>query len=253
MLIHEIKKQLSHFKRGRGLTSDSYFIKGSHANQKELEKPGSRTEIINRLLASLNRQTGYLEIGERDPRVNFNKINSSRKWSVDPGVELEVNLADFPCTSDEFFRKLKAAEWEGMPEKFDVIFVDGLHLAEQVDRDIANALEFLAEDGFIVIHDCNPPTEWHAREELYFGKSPSGKYWNGTTWKAFVKWRRNKEIYSCCVDTDWGVGIISKTFPLGQATSLANEFYEYKVFDACRKEFLNLISLEEFNQLMSGN
>ena len=166
-------------------------------------------------------------------------------------MELKENLADFPCTSDEFFRKLKAGEWKGLPQRFDVIFVDGLHLAEQVDRDIANALEFLAEDGFIVVHDCNPPTEWHAREELFFGKSPSGKYWNGTTWKGFVKWRKNKQVNSCCVDTDWGVGIISKTFPLGTATSLTNEFYEYKVFEANRKEFLNLISMEEFDRLIN--
>ena len=66
-----------------------------------------------------------------------------------------------------------------------------------------------------------------------------------------MKWRKNKDVYSCCVDTDWGVGIISKKFLLGEATSLANEFYEYQVFAANRKEFLNLLTLEEFTQLIN--
>lgn len=252
MMINEIKKQLTYFKRGKGLSTDSFFKKGKQANMVEFEKKGSRTEVINLLIGSLNRQTYYLEIGVRDPRVNFSKIKSERKWSVDPGLELEENLADFPCTSDEFFQKLKSGKWEELPDKFDVIFIDGLHVSEQADRDILNSMEFLAEDGFIVVHDCNPPTEWHAREEFHFGKSPSGPLWNGTTWKSFVKWRKNKEVYSCCVDTDWGVGILSKKFPLGLATNLSNEFYEFKTFDANRKEFLNLISMDKFIQLITN-
>ena len=46
--------------------------------------------------------------------------------------------------------------------KFDVIFIDGLHLAEQVERDIENSLDFIKEDGYF--YDCNPPSEWHARK-----------------------------------------------------------------------------------------
>jgi hypothetical protein len=192
-----------------------------------------------------------LEIGVRNPEDNFLKISADQKFSVDPGHEVQENKADFPCTSDVFFQKLKSGDWKGVPDQFDVIFIDGLHTAEQVDQDISNSLKVLAEDGFIVVHDCNPPTEWHAREEFRFGRSPAGKYWNGTTWKAFLKWRKNKDVYSSCVDTDWGVGIISKKIPLGEATSLTNEFFEYKVFDAHRREFLNLISMEEFTQLIN--
>jgi hypothetical protein len=53
------------------------------------------------------------------------------------------------------------------------------------------------------------------------------------------------------VDTDWGVGILSRKFPLGTATDRRNEFYEYKEFDAHRKEYLNLISFEQFKQLVN--
>jgi SAM-dependent methyltransferase len=246
-----MKKFITYFKQVRGISRDPFFKKGETTSVEELSKTGSRTEVINKLLRRFNRPTTYLEIGVRDPEDNFVKISSEQKFSVDPGFEVQENKADFPCTSDVFFRRLKSREWKGVPDQFDLIFIDGLHTAEQADRDIANSLEILAEGGFIVMHDCNPPTEWHAREEFRFGRSPAGKYWNGTSWKAFLKWRKNKDVYSCCVDTDWGVGIISKKFLLGKATSLANEFYEYKVFEAHRKEFLNLLTMEEFTQLIN--
>ncbi len=247
-----MKKFIKYFKAGRGISKDSFFKKGKKTSQDELNKTGIRTEIINLILSGFKRPTTYLEIGVRDPEDNFLKITADIKFSVDPGLEVQVNRADFPCTSNLFFQKLKNKEWVNVPDQFDVIFIDGLHTAEQVDQDIENSLNVLTEDGFIIVHDCNPPTEWHAREEFYFGRSPAGKYWNGTTWKAFVKWRACKEVYSCCVDTDWGVGIISKKFPLGVPTSLPNEFFEYKIFDTHRKESLNLIKMDEFTRLIKN-
>ncbi|NRA13228.1 MAG: class I SAM-dependent methyltransferase [Crocinitomicaceae bacterium] len=71
--------------------------------------------------------------------------------------------------------------------QFDVIFIDGLHLATQVDRDIFNSMKFIKNDGFVVLHDCNPPTEWSARGNFRYHNTPAWKYWNGTTWKASLK------------------------------------------------------------------
>ena len=132
--------------------------------------------------------------------------------------------------------------------KFDVIFIDGLHLAEQVDLDIKNALGYIKDDGFIVLHDCNPPTEWHAREDYDYKNSPAQGYWNGTTWKAFLKSRFDSDLYSCCIDTDWGVGILSKKHPIGDSIKNTNPFYEYKVLDENRKSNLNLISFDELKK-----
>src|SRR5690606_17824114 len=80
----------------------------------------------------------------------------------------------------------------------------------QVDEDIKNSLLYLKDDGFIVLHDCNPPSEFHQRESYEFYNSPAGGFWNGTTWKAFYKYRHQENLYSICFDTDWGVGVISK-------------------------------------------
>ncbi len=165
-------------------------------------------------------------------------------------MEFESNPVDFQLTSDAFFSALDRNDLLSSEIRFDLIFIDGLHLADQVDKDIQNALKYLKEDGFIVLHDCNPPTEWHAREDYSFYESPAGGLWNGTTWKAFLKWRSNPDLYSCCVDMDFGVGILSKTHPIGDPLELKNEFYEFNVLDENRMELLNLTAFKAFKSLI---
>ena len=76
-------------------------------------------------------------------------------------------------TSDEYFLKIKDT---GV--KFDIIFIDGLHLDYQVDLDLKNSLKHLSQNGFIIMHDCNPPTKFHQREN-YELKNQKTPYWNG--------------------------------------------------------------------------
>ncbi|MFN5910888.1 MAG: class I SAM-dependent methyltransferase [Bacteroidota bacterium] len=234
---------------GRFLT-DPYHIEGKKLNTLEVAKSPMRYDVINFLLASMKRECNYLEIGVRNPADNFNRIEATNKYSVDPGLEFTKNPVDFAMTSDQFFDLLKSGKLLNPNIQFDVIFIDGLHTAEQVDRDITNALEFVKDDGFIVLHDCNPPTEYHAREEHKYEISPAGQQWNGTTWKGFMKWRNNDQIQSCTVDSDWGLGIISKTKKIGNHTNLINEFFEFSIFNNRRKEFLNLVSFEELKNLL---
>lgn len=229
---------------------NSFHISTGEKIKKELQKTPLRYDVINFLLSKLNRETHYLEIGVRYPEQNFDKILATHKYSVDPGVENEKNPVDYKLTSDEFFEQLRQGKILNSQIKFDAIFIDGLHLADQVERDINNALEYLKEDGFIIMHDCNPPTEFHASENYAYRLSPSEDYWNGTTWKAFFKARKREDIYSCCIDTDWGVGVISKSLNLGAPTKVQNPFYEFFVFNENRTESLNLVSFDQFKAMI---
>jgi hypothetical protein len=241
-----LKRFYSYFTFGRQFFQGKYFLSAQESSLVEERKKPKRTDIINYLIEYLNRDICYLEIGVRDPNSNFSKILAKEKYSVDPGYEQDVNKADFPYTSDDFFLKLQNGELLSPKIEFDVIFIDGLHLAEQVDRDIQNSLKHLKSDGFLVLHDCNPPSEWHARETYSHMLSPALFKWNGTTWKAFLQWRHRKELNSCCVDTDWGVGIFSKTHPIGKSLSEnSNPFFEFDSLDKNRKEWLNLVSFDQ--------
>lgn len=216
----------------------------------EVNSKFKRTDVINRIISKKTNNTNYLEIGVRNPEDNFNKIKANTKYSVDPGIECKINLADFKLTSDDFFKLLDKGEILSKEIKFDVIFIDGLHLAEQVEKDINNSLRFLKDDGFIVLDDCNPPTEWHSRESHRFNFTPAQGYWNGTTWKAFFKKRFDKNLYTCCVDTNWGIGIISKNKKIGEAIPKTNTFFEFKELEKNRKQYLNLISVDDFIKLI---
>ena len=248
-MFKEIKK-IYQFHKGLYLKGKSYafdltYCSVAEASRNESEKHVKRFDVINFLLDYLGRDTTYIEIGTRNPEHNFDKIRARMKYSVDPGIEFEDNPVDFPYTSDEFFEKV-FQENLLIGIEFDVIFIDGLHLAEQVQRDIYNSLKVLKEDGFLVLHDCNPPTEYHAREQYSFFKSPASGYWNGTTWKAFYKARLDKELSSCCIDTDWGVGIITKRKLFKSLEYDVNPFFEFKIFEQNRVELNNLMSFDYF-------
>ena len=90
----------------------------------------SRTEIVQRLIDRYSYQS-YLEIGV-DKGDTFKFIRCPLKHGVDP----RRNVATHSMTSDDFFSTLD--------RNYDLIFIDGLHEAEQVKRDINNALEHLA-------------------------------------------------------------------------------------------------------------
>lgn len=241
---------LKFLKRGGRLLNDPEYKKTKALIKLEINKDPKRTQVLNYLLAYLDRETKYLEIGTRNTEDNFNHILADTKYSVDPGFEFTDDSIDFKMTSDAFFAKLETGKILDKNITFDLIFIDGLHLAEQVEKDIANALLYIKEDGFIVLHDCNPPTEWNARENYNYKHTPAEGYWTGTTWKAFQKARYNTSLYSCCIDTDWGVGILSKTHPIGTAIKPTNPFYEYAVFARNRKKNLNLLNFEEFKKVL---
>lgn len=196
----------------------------------------NRIDIINALIKKNNFKS-YLEIGVRNPNDCFNQINCELKQGVDPGIESHSRVT-FNLTSDEFFSIINTS--------YDIIFIDGLHLAEQVERDIVNSLSILNENGMIVLHDCNPPDIYHAREDYRDNSTPAGVFWNGTVWKAVVRVRSEIDgIYTSVVDTDWGVGIITRS---SSPNSIINDnpYYSYNKFAENREKYLNLISPDEF-------
>ena len=189
----------------------------------------NRTKIIQSLINKINAKS-YLEIGI-DNGNNFQTIICDKKVSVDPNTN---TIAMHYMTSDDFFKK--------NTETFDVIFIDGLHHADQVYADILNSLEILNDGGYIVCHDMNPLEESHQIIPFVSGT------WNGDCWKAFVQLRYERnDLQMHVVDVDHGCGIISK----GSQTpiELMNTPLEYKFFNKNRKEWLNLINTAEFYKI----
>lgn len=196
----------------------------------------NRTNIIQYLVTKYNLKS-YLEIGVRDG-INYNKINVNYKVGVDPEPTDDCREQIEIMTSDEYFKKIKNSNI-----KFDIIFIDGLHLDYQVDLDLKNSIDHLSENGFIIMHDCNPPTKFHQREN-YELKNKKTPFWNGTVWKSYIKLRMNNpNLKMRVVDCDWGIGIIQK----GKQTLLHKKYnLKFEDLKSYRENMLNLISVYEF-------
>lgn len=193
----------------------------------------TRTDILNHLIRT-RLFTRYLEIG-LNKSVNFDRVNCEYKISVDPDPNCK---ATFCKTSDQYFKIIE--KWD---VKYDLVFIDGLHHSEQVERDADNSLKHLAPNGLIVCHDCNPVNEIHQRVPR------ESKHWNGNVWQAIVKLRheRSSELSIVTVDTDEGCAIIGregKKYPFTLTRELT-----WENLDKHRKEWLNLISPTEFKKL----
>ena len=188
-----------------------------------------RWDLIEYLIKKYN-YTNYLEIG-CDKDQLFSKVKIQNKIGVDPFSGGTVRK-----TSDKFFLENN--------EKFDIVFIDGLHIYSQVKKDILNSVQCLKPNGIVLVHDCMPDS---------VGKQAVPRYkmqWNGDVWKAIVDLRQknNLEIYTC--EIDQGIGIVTNK----KNTSVLNldipinkikfEDYYYNY-----KQYMRVISINKFKEI----
>jgi hypothetical protein len=191
----------------------------------------TRTDLLNHL-AEKHGLISYLEIGVQDPKQNFDKIICPQKVSVDPDPKAG---ATWQMTSDEFF---EGQFYLGIQP--DLVFIDGLHTAEQVKKDFENALKILAPWGFIVLHDCNPEKEEHT----IIPRPTQRGHWNGDVYK-FVVTIGRKMKYT--VDIDNGCMVVSPfSANVIYAVDDNTRSITWSLFYRNRKRLLNLISWDEF-------
>ena len=181
-------------------------------------------------LIKKNNYLNYLEIGCDDDQL-FSKVKIKNKIGVDP-----VSGGNVRKNSDDFFLENK--------DKFDLVFIDGLHIYEQVKKDIINSLKCLNENGIILVHDCMPDSLSKQAVPRYKMK------WNGDVWKAIVDLRQREDLDIFTCEIDQGIGIITKKknssiLKLNKpAKNLKFKDYYYNY-----KEYLRIIKLTDFKKL----
>lgn len=107
----------------------------------------NHTDIINAIIKKHSLKS-YLEIGVYNRSHNFDKIEAPFKFCVDPDPKAD---ADFIMSSDRYFSLVH--------NLYDIVFIDGLHQAEQVKKDFENAVKRLRSGGYIILHDSFPHSE----------------------------------------------------------------------------------------------
>jgi glycosyltransferase involved in cell wall biosynthesis len=139
-----------------------------------------RHSIIN---LNTKSSDNYLEIGI-EYGYTLSKTHFLNKIGVDPDPKCEqiVGTTICKCDSDAYFNNINVSD------KFNVIFIDGMHHCENVLRDFNNSMKTLTKDGVIFIDDCIP---LNYNEQLkipinhYYenGILKYGEEWTGDVWK----------------------------------------------------------------------
>ena len=199
----------------------------------------SRTSV-NQYLNDKNQYKTYLEIGTAHG-VNYKKINCKTKIGVEPKKfkNLSELVGILSITSDEFFAANVL--------RFDIIFIDGLHIKEQVLKDIINSLDVLNGNGIIVCHDMLPKTKEAANPDRHVAMSESKKWdWNWICYEAWLRLREKRpDLYMGVLDFDYGVGIIKRG---NQQLITVPDPVTYEWFDQNRDK-MNIITQEIFENI----
>ncbi|WP_316897786.1 class I SAM-dependent methyltransferase [Pseudodesulfovibrio indicus] len=119
----------------------------------------SRSQIIQTLI-NVRNYSRYLEVGVHKGETFLNidaekKVAVDIKFSFDYQNDKNPNATYYQVPSDQYFSSPAGRD------KFDIIFIDGLHTLEQTLRDLLNAVTSLADGGIIVIDDVIPDS-YHA-------------------------------------------------------------------------------------------
>ncbi len=194
-------------------------------------KHPSRIKIIQEII-DLKKYKNYLEIG-CDQDENFSQIRIKNKIGVDP-----KSGGTHRMTSNNFFKDNK--------EKFDIIFLDGLHTYEQTIEDIKNSISSINKDGIIIIHDCLPKKIWNQIVPRLYG------HWNGDVWKAIVEARTYDFVDTFTCIADHGLGIILKRKNRNILKIKHKDFKNLKFSDYYinHKEYMNPIFFEEIKKVL---
>jgi hypothetical protein len=145
--------------------------------------------------ASLNGAKRYLEIGIENGHT-FNAIDIPHKTGVDINLDkFQPNLANvdeethlYEQSSDDFFRNTASGV-------YDLIFLDGLHTADQTFRDFVSTLNFAGPSTIWLIDDVLPVSplssvsdleQWHKLRKLL---SSDEWQWHGDVFRSILLMR----------------------------------------------------------------
>lgn len=195
----------------------------------------NHTQLLNSLIEKYKLKS-YLEIGVQNPANNFDKVKCSRKVGVDPEFiswgagNMGLSIKLHQSTSDEFF--------VSNTEIFDLIFIDGLHHADQVKRDFENSLRCLSDNGFIVIHDVLPENEPGTKVPR------ETKQWWGDVYKWAMRIREYNGIEFITYNIDNGCMVVKRQ-PIVPGMVLSYLTFDWNLYKEHGHTLMNVTSAVE--------
>lgn len=225
-----------------------------------------RTTLIQEIIKKKN-YSSYLEIGCQYG-MSFLPTVCRNKIAVDPSFDIPLkrklkwllknptNIRNryFEETSDDFFSKRKNELQK--TGKLDIVFVDGLHTFEASLKDVLNSLNYLSEDGIIIMHDCFPPHKAGAVPAKNYDHAAGMNLegwtgeWCGDVWKSIVYLKRifkdKADVF--VINTDYGLGVVKLKEKFSTTFQLDKKIFDEVnqiTYDEMMKNPQEMISLRE--------
>ena len=232
-----IYKKYSRFLSSKNIFRINFIFHKLFGDQKlgdidfDFSNKPNRQFIVQDIIKRKNYKS-YLEIGCFDDEL-FNFVNCEKKIGVDPVVGGNIRK-----TSDVYFKDCN--------EKFDCIFIDGLHSYNQVIKDISNSLNVLNPNGIILLHDCLP-------NNFFAQAIPRCQYnWNGDVWKSIVECRTKKDLDTYTCYADHGIGVIFKRKNQNILNVNIKDFSKinFREYFYNYKKYMNIIEYNDLIKIM---
>ncbi len=157
--------------RVQALRCNRKFDKGKNEVMHYLDFIAKAHEII--------KPKSYLEIGVRDGS-SFSK-SKCISFGVDPAFNVTKEIRNdchlYRMTSDDFFKNVDVEKEAGI-KKFDLVFIDGMHLSEYAYRDFINTVKYCHEDSVILFDDIIPSSM-----DITTREKPLKGGWTGDVYK----------------------------------------------------------------------
>lgn len=167
---------------------------------------GISARRLNALAAGMETCDNYLEVGVAQG-LTLEQIRVPYRWGVDPTPQFDTEklpkgLQFFTQDSDTFFQELENSQ------RFNLVFLDGLHQWQQTYRDLINVLNHSVVDTIIVIDDVVPDDElaafpdWDKALQMKDDAGITDGRWQGDVFKVLLAIAEgHPELEFCTVTT----------------------------------------------------
>jgi len=166
----------------RCLEHDPDYIEAHQALSKLFFPGTGYIKVLKHLHQALGTRK-YVEIGVAGGLSLDAAQGAEEIIGVDPAPSPNGRRPDsatvYSLTSDAYFDGVEAGSIAQSPEGYDVGFIDGLHTADQVQRDFLNMARYAKPGSVILFHDVLPLNDAVATRER------ETLFWAGDTWRFF--------------------------------------------------------------------
>lgn len=158
--------------------------------------PQTPKHDLLRALHELIKPKSYLEIGVQTGRSLAQALPGTISVGVDPApmignVTIENPYIIHQMTSDDFFANFQKVKTYA---RYDMVFIDGMHLIENVMRDYSNSVRWSHHRTVIIVDDVLP----HSVEIA--SRTPLPGDWTGDVWKIFSILSAYADVNATLVD-----------------------------------------------------